>query len=115
MPIVLDDEWSEEKNKIREGGRASDFDGFCWMARGNNQMKVSRIVGVYLGEVARRAKKIGEDAVTPFWPSDHGAKKIIITKFVMALEGRQSMIPHNSQPNKCRNDGDDIGHSIYIR
>jgi hypothetical protein len=44
------------------------------MARRNNQPKVGRIVGVYLGEVARMAKTIWEDAVTAFPPSDYGAK-----------------------------------------
>jgi hypothetical protein len=32
-------------------------------------------------------------------------KKTNKTKFVMALEGRQSTIPHDNQPNKCGNDG----------
>ena len=36
----------------------------------NNQPKVGRIDGVYLGEATRRAVAIGDDAVTPFRPSD---------------------------------------------
>ena len=32
-------------------------------------------------------------------------KKINKMRFVMALEGRQSTIPHDNQPNKCGNDG----------
>ena len=59
-----------EKNKNREGDEASDFDGFCWMRGCNNQPEVGRIVGVYMGEMVRRAMTIGEDAVTSFWPSD---------------------------------------------
>jgi hypothetical protein len=59
-----------EKNKNREGDEASDFDGFCWMRGCNNQPEVGRIVGVYMGEMVRRAMTIREDAVTSFWPSD---------------------------------------------
>ena len=69
--------WRMERRKKenREGDGASDCDGSWCMERRNNQPKVGRIVGVYLGEAARRAKTIGENAVTPFWPSDFGAKK----------------------------------------
>ena len=70
LPIVSGGELRDEKNKNREGDGASDFDGYVGMARRNNQPKVSRIVGVYLGEAARRAKTIWEDAVTPFRPFD---------------------------------------------
>jgi hypothetical protein len=73
-----------EKNKNREGNEASDFDGFCWMRGCNNQPKVGRIVGVYLGETVRRrrAMMIGEDAVASFRPSDFWEKNT--TKFVVA-------------------------------
>ena len=77
LPIVSGGELRDEKNKNREGDGASDFDGYVGMARRNNQPKVSRIVGVYLGEAARRAKTIWEDAVAPFRPWDYGAKIII--------------------------------------
>ena len=75
LPIVSGGEWSDEKKENGEGDGASDCDGSCCMARRNNQPKVGRIVGVYLWEAARRAETIGENAVTPFWPSDFGAKK----------------------------------------
>ena len=77
LPIGSGGELRDEKNKNREGDGASDFDGYVGMARRNNQPKVSRIVGVYLGEAARRAKTIWEDAVAPFRPWDYGAKIII--------------------------------------
>jgi hypothetical protein len=48
LPIVLDGEWSKEKNKNREGGGALNFDGFCWMVRHNNQLKAGRIVVGYI-------------------------------------------------------------------
>ncbi len=48
--------------------------GSCCMGWDNNQPKVGRIFGVYLGEAARSAETIGEDVVTPSWPSDYGAK-----------------------------------------
>ena len=66
-----------EKNKNREGDEASDFDGFCWTRGCNNQPEVGRIVGVYMGEMVRRAMTIGEDAVPSYRPSDFEAKKII--------------------------------------
>ena len=86
---------AEKKN--REGDGASDFDGSCWMGGRNNQPKSVRIVGIYLGETARRAMAIGEDAIKSFWPSDLGQKKNV--KFVVALGGRQSTTAHNNQPN----------------
>ncbi len=68
--------WRMERRKKenREGDGASDCDGSWCMERRNNQPKVGRIVGVYLGEAARRAKTIGENAITPFWPSNFKAK-----------------------------------------
>ena len=36
----------------------------------NNQPKSGPIVRIYLGETARRAMAIGEDAMKSFWPSD---------------------------------------------
>ena len=47
LPIVSGGEWSDENKENREGDGASDCDGSCYMARRNNQPKVSRIVGVY--------------------------------------------------------------------
>jgi hypothetical protein len=44
--IALGGEWSDEKNKNREGDGASDFDGFFWMGGHNNQPKSSLNVGV---------------------------------------------------------------------
>jgi hypothetical protein len=44
--IALCGEWSDEKNKNREGDGASDFDGFFWMGGHNNQPKSSLNVGV---------------------------------------------------------------------
>ncbi len=44
--IALGGEWSDEKNKNREGDGASDFNSFCWMGGHNNQPKSSRNVGV---------------------------------------------------------------------
>jgi hypothetical protein len=71
LPIASGGEWSDEKKENREGDGASDFGGSVeWLVRRNNQPKVGRIFGVYLGEAARRAKMIWEDVVTPFWPSD---------------------------------------------
>ena len=58
----------------REGDGASQFDGSCCIGECNNQPKVSRIVGIYLGETARRAVAIGDDAVESFRPSDFGQK-----------------------------------------
>ena len=73
--IALGGEWSDEKNKKREGDGASDFDGFFWMGGHNNQPKSGPIVRIYLGETARRAMAIGEDAMKSFWPSDLRQKK----------------------------------------
>jgi hypothetical protein len=39
-------------------------------------------------------------------------KKINKTKFVMALEGRQSAIPHDNQPNKRGKDGGGLGVDV---
>ena len=72
-----------KKNKNREGDGASDFDGFYWIGGRNNQLTSDRIGGIYLGETARRAITVGEDAVESFQPSDFG-QKINITKFVVA-------------------------------
>ncbi len=44
--IALSGEWSDKKNKNREGDGASDFDGFFWMEGHNNQPKSSLNVGV---------------------------------------------------------------------
>jgi hypothetical protein len=44
--IALGGEWSNEKNKNREGDGASDFDGFFWMGGQNNQPKSSLNVEV---------------------------------------------------------------------
>ena len=69
------------------------------------QPKVGRIVGVYLGEVGAH----GEDDLGgrrhSFSAFGLWGKKINKMKFVMALEGRQSTIPHDNQPNKRGNDG----------
>ena len=73
--IVSGDEMRDEKNKNREGDGASDFDGFCSIVGHNNQPKSGRIIGICLGEVARRAITIGEDAVASIRPSDYEAKK----------------------------------------
>ncbi len=73
--IALGGEWSDEKNKKREGNGASDFDGFFWMGGHNNQPKSGPIVRIYLGETARRAVMIGEDAIESFRPLEFGAKK----------------------------------------
>ena len=70
LPIVSGGELRDEKNKNREGDGAYDFDGSCCIGESNNQPKVGRIDGVYLGEATRRAVAIGDDAVTPFRPSD---------------------------------------------
>ncbi len=71
MPIVLGGELRDEKNTNKEGNGGSDFDGSCCIVKRNNQPKVGRIDGVYLGEATRRAVAIvGDDAVTPFRPSD---------------------------------------------
>ncbi len=43
----------------------------------NNQLKVGRIVGIFMVEAACRAMTIGEDAVPSFRPSDFEAKKNI--------------------------------------
>ena len=70
--------WAANRTKIntnREGDGASDFDGSCWMGGRNNQPKSGRIVRINLGETARRAMAIGEDAIKSFWPSDLGQKK----------------------------------------
>ena len=44
--IALGGEWSNEKNKNREGDGASDFDGFFWMGGHNNQHKSGLNVGL---------------------------------------------------------------------
>ena len=75
LSIVSGDEMRDEKNKNREGDGASDFDGFCSIVGHNNQPKSGRIVGVYMGEAARRAKTIGGDADASFRPSDFWGKK----------------------------------------
>jgi hypothetical protein len=81
--VLLGDEWSDEKNKNREGDGASDFDGFYWIGGRNNQLTSDRIGGIYLGETACRAITVWEDAVESFQPSVFG-QKINITKFVVA-------------------------------
>jgi hypothetical protein len=53
LPVESGGEWSDKKNKNREGGGGSDFDGFCFMTERNNQPKSSHIVGIYLGEAVR--------------------------------------------------------------
>ncbi len=63
-----------QKNKNREGDGALHLDGSCWMGKHNNQPKVSLIIGIFLGETARRTAAVGEDAVESFWPSDFGQK-----------------------------------------
>ncbi len=73
--IAFGGEWSDEKNKNREGNGASDFDGFFWMGGHNNQPKSSLNVGVYYLETARRAMTISEDTNESFQPSEFGAKK----------------------------------------
>jgi hypothetical protein len=60
--------------KNRDGGGASNFDGFCLMVGRNNQLKSGRIVWIYLGEAARRAIMIREDAVESIPPSNFEAK-----------------------------------------
>ncbi len=62
------------KKRNREGGGASDFDGFCLIVGHNNQPKSGLIIGIYLGEAGRRAIMIGEDAVESIRPSDFEAK-----------------------------------------
>jgi len=49
LPIVSGGELRDEKNKNREGDGAYDFDGSCCIGESNNQPKVGRIDGVYLG------------------------------------------------------------------
>ena len=44
--IVFGGEESDEKNENREGNRASDFYGFCWMGGSNNQSKRNCIFGL---------------------------------------------------------------------
>ncbi len=68
---------------IREGAGASNFDGFCLMVGHNNQPKSGRIIGICLGEAARKAITIGEDVVKSIRPSDFEAKKLTKTKFVV--------------------------------
>jgi hypothetical protein len=87
-----------QTNKNREGDGALQFNGSCWMGGHNNQPKVSLVVGIYLGETARRVAAIGEDAVKSFWPYRISGKKMNIPKFVVALGGRQSLTARNNQP-----------------
>ena len=46
-----------------------------WMAPiWQGDVTTNRIVRIYLGETARRAMAIGEDAIKSFWPSDLGQR-----------------------------------------
>ncbi len=104
--------WAANRTKIntnREGDGASYFEGSCWLGGRNNQPKSGRIVRINLGETARRAMAIGEDAIKSFWPSDLGQKK---AKFVVALGGHQLTTAHNNQPNLREIDGGGIGEDV---
>ncbi len=52
-----------------------------------------------MGEKARRAMTVGEDAVALFWPSKIRGEKISKTKFAKALCSRKSTNKHNKEPN----------------
>jgi len=69
-----------------------------WRGGRNNQRKVGRNDGIYFWETARRAMTIGEAVAASFGPSNYWAK-IIKTKFIVALGGRQSTIAYNNQTN----------------
>ena len=70
--------------------------------------KSDHIIGIYLGEMLRRLKTMGEDAVKSFWPSDFGAN-IYIMKFTVDFGGCQSTTACNNQPNKRGRNGGGIG------
>ncbi len=57
------------KIEKRESDGTLSFYCFRWMGGRNNQPKVSLGDGLQLGEAARRAITMGEDAVTSFRPS----------------------------------------------
>ena len=67
-PFFRGVECSDENLKIESDGTLS-FDGFRWMGGRNNQPKVILSDGILLGEAARRAITMGDDAVTSFRPS----------------------------------------------
>ncbi len=93
---------------IREGDGALQFDGSCWMGEHNNQPKASLIVGIFLGEMARRTAAVGEDAVESFRPSDFGQKNEC-TEIRCGFGGRQSSTARNNQPNERGGDGKGMG------
>ena len=57
--IALGGEWSDEKNKNREGDGASDFDGFFWMGGHNNQPKSS------LNSLTAKSVLAGQKTIPP--------------------------------------------------
>jgi hypothetical protein len=110
LPIVLGGEWSDEKQENRECNGALDFDGSVeWRDATTN--RVGCIVGgwsIFFRQGARRHAQ-GKD----YWGGRRLTvlafgllgKKVNRTKFVVALEGHQSTVPHDNQPNKRGNDG----------
>ncbi len=98
--------WQMERQKKenREGNGASDFDGYVeWRDATTNQKSAASLEYIW----ARR--RAGEDDLGgrshSFSAFGLWGKKINKTKFVMALEGRQSTISHDNQPNNRGNDG----------
>ncbi len=74
MPIVSGEEWSDEKKKIeRAMGPQIAMASAAWDVTTTNR-KSAASLGAHLREAVRRAETIGEDVVTPFWPSDYRAK-----------------------------------------
>ena len=105
LPIVLGGKWSDEKKENREGDGASDFDGSAeWQDATTNRKSAASLKSIF-----GRGGAQGEDDLGgrrhSFSAFGLWGKKINKMRFVMALEGRQSTIPHDNQPNKRGNDG----------
>ncbi len=84
-----------------------------WDGRTQQPTESGPIVRIYLGETARRAMAIGEDAMKSFWPSDLGQKNKK-AKFVVALGGHQSTTSHNNQLNLQGINGGRIGEDARL-
>jgi hypothetical protein len=93
------------KKENREGDGASDFDGSVeWLVDATTNRKSAVSLEYIWARQRAGQRQFGRTPSHLFGLRIKG-QKINKTKFVMALEGRQSTIPHDNQPNKCGNNG----------
>ena len=93
LPIVLGGEWSDEKKENREGDGASDFDGSVeWRDATTNPKSAVSLEFIWERRRAGR-RGLGRTPSHLFGLRIMG-QQINRTKFVVALEGRQSTSQH---------------------